>query len=68
MTHGICAPRIGFGHVRSTHFAGSWTPRCRHTFFHARQPADHPYYRPLTYHANSLLRLCLGGAGHGWWR
>jgi hypothetical protein len=43
----------------------SWTPRCRHILFHARQPADHPYYRPLMHHANSLLRLCLGGAGHG---
>jgi hypothetical protein len=71
MSHGIRAPPIGFGHVHSNHFAGAYhplfhvsAPHCRHTFFHARQPADHPFYHPLTHHWNTLLQLCRGGTGH----
>jgi hypothetical protein len=57
--------------VHSTHFGGgynshfgTWHTPCRHTFYHARQPADHPHYCPLTHHWNNLLRLCFGGHGH----
>jgi hypothetical protein len=71
--HGIRAPRIGFGHVHSSHFAEAYHPRFhvaaphrRRTFFHARQAVDHPFYRPLTHHWNTMLQPCRGGAEHGW--
>jgi hypothetical protein len=70
MTYGIRAPHIGFGHVHSSHAGVGYHPHhgffhpCRHTFYHARTPADHPHYRPLTHHWNNLLRLCFSGHGH----
>jgi hypothetical protein len=80
MTHGYhmphySMPRFHFSTPRSTHFgigynshSGTWHIPCRHTPYNARRPADHPHYRPLTLHWNNLLRLCFGGAGHGWFR